>query len=72
MYKRQDDASVTLPDGRVRGIAGLRVIDASVMPQATAGDLNAPTLVMAERMADLLRGRHLEEATDAPLSLIHI
>jgi choline dehydrogenase len=62
-----DDTSVTLPDGRVRGIAGLRVIDASVMPQATAGDLNAPTLVMAERMADLLRGRHLEEATDAPL-----
>jgi len=62
-----DDAAVTLPDGRVRGIAGLRVIDASVMPQATAGDLNAPTLVMAERMADLLRGRHLPEASDAPL-----
>jgi choline dehydrogenase len=37
------------------------------MPQATAGDLNAPTLVMAERMADLVRGRHLPEATDAPL-----
>jgi choline dehydrogenase len=37
------------------------------MPQATAGDLNAPTLVMAERMADLIRGRHLEAAQDAPL-----
>ena len=43
------------------------VIDASVLPQATAGDLNAPTLVMAERMADLIRGRHLPEAADAPL-----
>ena len=62
-----DDGAVTLPDGRVRGMAGLRVIDASVMPQATAGDLNAPTLVMAERMADLIRGRHLPEAADAPL-----
>jgi choline dehydrogenase len=62
-----DDASVTLPDGRVRGVDGLRVIDASVMPQATAGDLNAPTLAMAERMADLVRGRHLPEASDAPL-----
>ena len=62
-----DAADVTRPDGTVRGIDGLRVVDASVMPQATAGDLNAPTLVMAERMADLIRGRHLEAAQDAPL-----
>jgi len=62
-----DEAAVTQPDGRVRGVEALRVIDASVMPQATAGDLNAPTLVLAERMADLVRGRHLPEATDAPL-----
>ncbi|MCF8159596.1 MAG: choline dehydrogenase [Polaromonas sp.] len=62
-----DDAAVTHPDGRVRGVAALRVVDASVMPQATAGDLNAPTLVLAERMADLIRGRQLPEATDAPL-----
>jgi choline dehydrogenase len=62
-----DDAAVTHPDGRVRGVEALRVIDASVMPQATAGDLNAPTLVLAERMADQIRGRHLPEATDAPL-----
>ena len=62
-----EEADVTRPDGTVRGIEGLRVVDASVMPQATAGDLNAPTLVMAERMADLIRGRHLEAAQDAPL-----
>jgi choline dehydrogenase len=62
-----DPSDVTRPDGTVRGIAGMRVVDASVMPQATAGDLNAPTLVMAERMADLIRGRHLEAAQEAPL-----
>lgn len=62
-----DAAAVTHPDGRVHGLQSLRVVDASVMPQATAGDLNAPTLAMAERMADLIRGRHLPAATDAPL-----
>ena len=62
-----DEESVTLPDGRVRGVDQLRVVDASVMPQATAGDLNAPTLALAERMSDLIRGRHLPAATDAPL-----
>jgi choline dehydrogenase len=62
-----DDEAVTFPDGRVRGIQALRVVDASLMPQATAGDLNAPTLVMAERIADLIRNRHLPEAQDAPL-----
>lgn len=62
-----DAAAVTHPDGRVHGLEALRVVDASVMPQATAGDLNAPTLALAERMADLIRGRHLPAATDAPL-----
>ena len=62
-----DDVAVTTPDGRVRGVEGLRVVDASLMPQATAGDLNAPTLVLAERMSDLIRGRHLPEAEGAAL-----
>ncbi|HSG36711.1 MAG TPA: GMC oxidoreductase, partial [Paracoccaceae bacterium] len=62
-----DEAAVTTPVGKVRGVEGLRVVDASLMPQATAGDLNAPTLVLAERLSDLIRGRHLPEATDAPL-----
>lgn len=62
-----DEASVTLPDGRVRGVEALRVVDASLMPQATAGDLHAPTLVLAERMSDLIRGRHLPEAESAEL-----
>lgn len=62
-----DDSSVTFPDGRVRGVDALRVVDASLMPQATAGDLHAPTLVLAERMSDLIRGRHLPEIEGAEL-----
>ncbi|PNA00907.1 MULTISPECIES: choline dehydrogenase [unclassified Pseudomonas] len=62
-----DDAAVTFPDGRVRGVDGLRVVDASLMPAATAGDLQAPTLVLAERLSDLIRGRQLPEAQGAAL-----
>jgi len=42
---------------RVRGIQGLRVIDASVFPVITGGNTNAPTIMVAERAADLIRGR---------------
>jgi choline dehydrogenase len=40
---------------RVFGIAGLRVIDASVMPTITSGNTNSPTLMIAERAAQLVR-----------------
>jgi choline dehydrogenase len=50
-----DAASVVDPDLRVRGVAGLRVIDASVMPTLTSGNTYAAVLVIAERAADLLR-----------------
>ena len=49
--------SVTEPDGRVRGVAGLRVIDASVLPRLVRGHTHAPTVMVAERLADALRGR---------------
>lgn len=59
--------AVVDPDCRVRGLQSLRVVDASIMPQATAGDLNAPTIMLAERASDLIRGRSLPPAEDAPL-----
>jgi choline dehydrogenase len=42
---------------RVRGVAGLRVVDASVMPTLPRGGLTAPVVAMAERAADLIAGR---------------
>ncbi len=42
---------------RVHGVAGLRVADAAVMPTVPRGNTNAPTIAIAERAADLLRGR---------------
>lgn len=52
-----DPESVVDPEGRVRKVSGLRVIDASIFPHITNGNLNSPTIMLAERMADLIRGR---------------
>jgi len=49
--------TVVGPDGKVVGIDGLRVIDASVMPQIASGNLNAPTIMIAERMADMVKNK---------------
>ena len=62
-----DPLAVVDPDCRVVGVANLRVVDASVMPQATAGDLNGPTIMLAERAADIIRGKLLPAAEDAPI-----
>jgi choline dehydrogenase len=51
-----EDAVVD-PELRVRGIEGLRVVDASVFPIIPGGNTNAPTIMVAERASDLVRGR---------------
>ncbi len=51
-----DEDAVVDPELRVRGVDGLRVIDASVMPTVPSGNTNAPTIAVAERGADLVKG----------------
>ncbi len=59
-----DDGAVVDPQLRVRGVHALRVIDASVMPFLTASNTNIPTILLAEKAADLL----LQDASAARLA----
>jgi choline dehydrogenase len=51
------EQAVVDPELRVRGVDGLRVADASVMPMVPRGNTNAPTIMIGERAADLLQGK---------------
>jgi choline dehydrogenase len=55
MGRANDEQAVTDPELRVRGVGQLRVIDASVMPFVTSGNTNSPTIMIAERGAQLVR-----------------
>ena len=66
MGSSDDPRAVTDGEGRVYGVEGLRVVDASIMPRIVNGNLNAPTIMMAEKTADSIRGRAPLPPSNAP------
>ena len=66
MGDASDPQAVVDPQGRVIGIDSLRVVDSSIMPSITTGNLNAPTIMLAEKCADAILGRAPLPRSDAP------
>jgi choline dehydrogenase len=65
----EDDMAVVDSDTRVRGIEGLRVVDSSIFPTIPNGNLNSPTIMVAERAADIIKGKGMLEASQAAVGL---
>jgi choline dehydrogenase len=70
MGRSSDPMAVVDPEGRVYGVEALRVIDSSVMPSITTGNLNAPTIMVAEKMADHVLGRAPLPPSAAPYHVV--
>ncbi len=60
-----DDLAVVDPDTKVHGIEGLRVVDSSIFPTIPNGNLNAPTIMVSERAADLILGKEVLKPSTA-------
>lgn len=65
MGAASDPGAVVDPETRVYGIERLRIVDSSIMPSVTTGNLNAPTIMLAEKAADHILGRGMLPASEA-------
>jgi choline dehydrogenase len=66
MGRRDDPAAVVDAETRVIGVEGLRVVDSSIMPSITTGNLNAPTIMIGEKASDVILGRVPLAPSNAP------
>jgi choline dehydrogenase len=65
MGQADDPGAAVDPETRVIGIDGVRVVDASIMPSITTGNLNAPSIMIGEKAADMILGQPPLPASNA-------